>query len=305
MTATISRRDLLHIGGGTAATLGLSAMAGELASVSALAERGPVSDGSKEEQAVTAVAVDAGAQLFYRDDWLGEPWRKPEAALLIHGVYESSIAWFGWVPRMAQEFRVLRPDLPGFGQSKIPGGFEWSMASLTSVLAHFLDRVGVESAHIIGAKFGGSIAMQFAADYPRRTRTLVVASGPTTRPVISSTSPTAPQGARLGSSASKEEVDYWNNMMAAANPEATRGASTVFSTLNLDGVLPRITAPTLVITSDRSPLQSVETVLRYQQKIPKSRLLVLSSDAYHVAVAKADECVTGVLAFIKETGPRA
>jgi len=43
-----------------------------------------------------------------------------------------------------------------------------------------------------------------------------------------------------------------------------------------------------------------EEILK-QQKIPKSRLLVLSSDAYHVAVAKADECVTSVLAFIKET----
>ena len=39
----------------------------------------------------------------------------------------------------------------------------------------------------------------------------------------------------------------------------------------------------------------------YQPKIPHSRLLVLTSDAYHVAVAKADECVTNVLAFIRET----
>jgi hypothetical protein len=45
-------------------------------------------------------------------------------------------------------------------------------------------------------------------------------------------------------------------------------------------------------------LQSVDTVLRYQPKIPNSRLLVLTSDAYHVAVANADECVTNVLAFI-------
>ena len=63
--------------------------------------------------------------------------------------------------------------------------------------------------------------------------------------------------------------------MAAANPEATRGAGQVLSALDLEPVLPRISAPTLVITSDRSPLQSVETVMRYQQKIPKSRLLGL------------------------------
>jgi len=32
--------------------------------------------------------------MFFRDDWLGEPWRKPEAAVLIHGTLESSVVWF-------------------------------------------------------------------------------------------------------------------------------------------------------------------------------------------------------------------
>ena len=63
----------------------------------------------------------------------------------------------------------------------------------------------------------------------------------------------------------------------------------------------RSTAPTLVITADRSALQSVEKVRQYQLLIPKSRLVVLHSDAYHIAAANADECVTNVLAFIKET----
>jgi pimeloyl-ACP methyl ester carboxylesterase len=247
-----------------------------------------------------ASGVAPTGELSYRDDWLGEPWHTPETVLMIHGVYESGIAWYGWVPRMAQQFRVLRPDLPGSGNSRIPDGFEWSLPSLTGALARFLDRVGVASAHVIGAKFGGSIAMQFAADYPQRTRTLAVVSGPVSRPSISS-APSTPQGARLGSEAPKEQVDYWNTMMAEANREASQGAGRVLQAMNLEPVLPRIAAPTLVITSDRSPLQSVESVMRYQQKIPKSRLLVLSSDAYHVAVVKAEECVTGVLSFIHET----
>src|SRR6266576_7358751 len=54
--------------------------------------------------------------IFYRDDWFGEPWRKPETVILIHGNGESSIVWYAWLPRMGQEFRVLRLDLPGFGR---------------------------------------------------------------------------------------------------------------------------------------------------------------------------------------------
>jgi 3-oxoadipate enol-lactonase len=278
MKATISRRTLLGLG----STLGLSVLHAGAAS-------GATSGASRRTtgRQTTTGSVDSYGGLFYRDDWLGEPWRTPEVALLIHGVYESGIAWFGWMPRLAQEFRVLRPDLPG------------SLSNLTNMLARVLDRAGVESVHVIGAKLGGSIAMQFAADFPQRTRTLVVVSSPVSRPTISSAS-NVPQRDRLGSDASPEQVQYWNTMMAAANRDAVQGTARILSTMNLDPVLPRITAPALVITSDRSPLQSVDTVLQYQRRIPNSRLLVLSSDAYHVAVAKADECVTNVLAFVRE-----
>ena len=290
MSHTNSRRDLLRLGCGTAATLGVSAVMGGLAPVRAHAQ---------------GAGNPPAEELFYREDWFGEPWRKPEVAMLIHGNDESSVVWFGWVPRMAQEFRLLRPDLPGFGQSKVPAGFEWSLPSLATFIARVLDKAGVESAHIIGAKTGGAIAMQFAADYPTRTRTLAVASGPAS--VIRVSNPSSiPQRDRLGSAASKEMVEYWNKMFATAPEEGAKGLRTALSKFDLarDGVLQRITAPTLVITADRSALQSVEKVRQYQLLIPKSRLAVLNSDAYHIAAANADECVTTVLAFIKETRAR-
>lgn len=140
--------------------------------------------------------------------------------------------------------------------------------------------------------------MQFAATYPRRTRTLVVASGP-----FSSVDPkmeSATQQMRLGSAATKEEVAYFDKLKDGTSRETIGGIRSMLSSFNLEGILPKITARTLIITSDRSALQSVETVLRFQPKIPNSRLLVLASDAYHVAVANADECVTNVLAFMEE-----
>jgi pimeloyl-ACP methyl ester carboxylesterase len=254
-----------------------------------------------------SLTLNSDAELFYQDDWLGPPWVKPEPAILIHGAGESSGAWFGWVPQMAQEFRLLRPDLPGFGRSTVRDDFEWSAANLAGIINEFLDKLGIESAHIVGAKLGGAIAMQFAATYPGRTRTLVVCGGPVSPPKLVEASAARSenwweetQRRRLGSDASKESIEYWNTLMAAANPQAQRGVLKAASALNLTPALPRITSPTLVITTDRSALQSVESVLEYQRKIPNSRLLVLPSDAYHVAVAKADECVTNVLAFIGE-----
>ena len=297
MAVTSSRRDMLRICYGTAAALGVSAVAGALRPVRALAQATPAS---------TAPAED----FFYREDWFGEPWRKPEAAVLIHGNAESSIVWYAWLPRMAQEFRVLRPDLPGLGRSRIPTGFEWSLPSLASFVAHVMDKAGADTAHIIGAKAGGAIAMQFAADYPTRTRTLSVVHVPAaaaTTSVPASPTAFAPQSARLGSAASKEMVDYWENMFATAPEVPTKGllAAVAKSDPARDGVLARIKAPTLLMTADRGQAQSVEKARAYQTLIPNSRLVVLRSDGYHIAASNADESVTNVLAFIKESRHRA
>src|SRR3984893_8039777 len=263
------------------------------------AEGAPLPE-EKSERCGSTVALRSGLQVFYQEDWLGAPWLDGEPVLFLHGNLETSEVWYGWVPRMAQHFRLYRPDLPGFGRSKVPSNFEWSLTNYTKMAAEFLDAVGVQSAHIIGAKTGGAIAMQFAATYPQRTRTLVVASGPfsSVDPKTENTS----QQVRLGSAATKEEIAYFDKLRDATSPETRRGLGTIISAINLDNLLPKITARTLIITSDRSALQSVGTVLRYQPKIPNSRLLVLTSDAYHVAVANADECVTNVLAFMQDTG---
>jgi 3-oxoadipate enol-lactonase len=303
--AKVSRRGLLHMSAGTAGALGISALATELSAMSTPAQSEP-RIGAGNPQA--ASPAESGNELFYRDDWLGAPWVKPETALLIHGNDESSVSWFGWIPRMAQEYRLVRPDLPGFGNSPIPQNFEWSMPSLATTLAQLLDRLGVDAAHIVGAKTGGAIGMQFAADYPQRTRTLTIVSGPVTRvdsKIAFSVPSSSSQQRRLGSSASKELVEYWDTLMGSTRPQTRTGIAKVEAGLNMESVLPRIAAPTLVITTDRSALQSVETVLRYQQKIANSRLLVLPSDGYHVAVIKPDECVSNVLSFIKDAKRRA
>jgi 3-oxoadipate enol-lactonase len=283
MTRTISRRKVI-------AAVGFSAVAGRLTSQTMRAQNLPV----------RGVKDDYKEDFFYREDWLGEPWRKPEPVVLIHGNDESSVEWYAWVPRMAQEYRVIRPDLPGLGHSNIPRGFEYSLANLAKFVTQVMDKAGVDSAHIIGAKTGGAVAMRFAADYPKRTRSLVVVGGPAASFTIANPSP-IPQQDRLGSNVSKEMIAYWNTLFSKPD-EGTKGLNKAMSNFDLakEGVLQRITAPTLVITADRTKMHSVEKVRAEQALIPNSRLVVIRSDAYHIAAANADECVTHALAFLKE-----
>ena len=284
MAITVSRRSVLKT------TCALSAAVGGV---------GLVATSAAEAQPAAGAPPDR----FFRDDWFGEPWHKPDAVVLIHGALESGIVWYAWIPTLAKHYRVVRPDLPGCGLSSVPVGFEWSFSNLAVYISSVLDRAGVESAHIVGAKTGGPIAMQFAADFPQRTRSLCVVSGPAS--VISITNPSpVPQQDRLGSAASAEMVEYWNAMEKSAPAAGTQGLNAALSSFDLerDGVLQRIAAPSLIITSDRSALQSVEKVRKYQMAIRNSRLVVLKSDAYHIAVANPNECVANVLAFVREHG---
>ena len=273
------------------ATVGLSAAAGTFTPEMVRAQSLPVRD----------LRDDYKEDFFYREDWLGEPWVKPEPAVLIHGNDESSVEWYAWVPRMAQEYRLIRPDLPGLGHSNIPRGFEYSLANLATFVTQVMDKAGVDAAHIIGAKTGGAVAMRFAADYPKRTLALVVVGGPASTLRIADPSP-IPQRDRLGSNVSKEMIAYWNTLFSRGDREGVKGLNKALSNFDLakEGVLQRITAPTLVITADRSKMHSVEKARAYQVQIPNSRLVVIRSDAYHIAAANANECVTHTLAFLKE-----
>jgi 3-oxoadipate enol-lactonase len=284
MTRTISRRKAI-------AAVGFSAVAAQLTSETMRAQSLPV----------RGVKEDYKEDFFYREDWLGEPWRKPEPVVLLHGNDESSIEWYAWVPRMAQEYRLIRPDLPGLGHSNIPRGFEYSLPNLATFVTQAMDKAGVDSAHIVGAKTGGAVAMRFAADYPKRTRSLVVVGGPASPIKIADPSP-IPQRDRLGSNASKEMIAYWNTLFTKGDREGVKGLNKSLSNFDLakEGVLQRITAPALVITADRSKMHSVEKARAYQVQIPNSRLVVIRSDAYHIAAANAEECVIHTLAFLKE-----
>jgi pimeloyl-ACP methyl ester carboxylesterase len=182
------------------------------------------------ERGGSVASLRPGLQMFYKDEWFGAPWLDAEPVVFLHGNLETNAIWYGWVPRMAQRFRLLLPDLPGYGRSTVPSDFEWSLENFAKVTAEFLDKVGLESAHIVGAKTGGAIAMQFAATYPKRTRTVVVASGPFT-PVDPKTENTSQQ-VRLGTAATKEEVAYFDKMRSDTSPETRKGIDRKSTRLN-------------------------------------------------------------------------
>jgi 3-oxoadipate enol-lactonase len=269
------------------------------------------------------VEIDRSFSLHYEDHYFGEPWIEPEPVLLVHGVAESSRAWTAWVPHLARRYRVLRPDLRGFGGSSVPPpSYEFSVAGFASDLVQLLDRIGIGTAHVIAAKLGGTIAMQLAADHPERVRTLAIFSSPVQargtggQADLASFSAkverdgvrgwaTETQRARLGSAASQAQIDWWTDFMAQTDAGVCARVTDMAGRLDVSAALPRISAPTLMATSEHSALASVEVVQGWQRKIANSELLVLPGDSYHIAASVPDECAGRWLAFAERRGSSA
>jgi pimeloyl-ACP methyl ester carboxylesterase len=83
--------------------------------------------------------------------------------VLIHGI---GMSWQAWGPVLAgleREREVIAIDLPGFGSSRMPPfGTAPGIASMTRLVAEFLDQLGLERPHVAGNSLGGWIALELA-----------------------------------------------------------------------------------------------------------------------------------------------
>ena len=167
------------------------------------------------------VEIRPGVSMAYEDHWFGEPWTTPETVVMVHGNSESSRAWTCWVPHLARHYRVIRPDLPGFGASPEPADYGWSAAELAADIGRFLDALEIERCHLIGAKYGGSACMRFAIDQPHRLRSLCLFGSPVRGSGTGNADLIRTKGvrqwaaetmrSRLGSAASEAQLKWWTD----------------------------------------------------------------------------------------------
>ena len=96
--------------------------------------------------------------------------------VLVHGSGPGVTAYANWrltMPGLAPHFRVLAPDMAGFGFSDKPGGVA-DLAAWAGQIIGFLDSLGIERASVVGNSFGGSIGIRLATDHPDRVDRLVL-----------------------------------------------------------------------------------------------------------------------------------
>ena len=95
------------------------------------------------------------------------------AVLLLHGYAETSRMWRPLMPRLAEHFTVIAPDLPGIGGSDIPkDGLDMKGAAIR--IHDLVKRLGIEKAVVVGHDIGLMVAYAYAAQFPAETDKLVL-----------------------------------------------------------------------------------------------------------------------------------
>lgn len=205
--------------------------------------------------------------------------------LLLHGLSGSSRWWMRNIPDLARRYRVIVPDLIGFGRSHN----RWRVPPLdqaAQVLEEWIVELGLSELVLIGHSMGGQIAIHLAAAQPAwlERLALVDAAG-----IPRALSP----GKMIRLAAESTPVWRWGDprfLRTIASDAWTAGplvlARSVWNILRDDirPLLPRIQVPTLIVWGERDKLVPLKDAWKLRDDIPNARLAVLRGAAHNPMV---------------------
>ena len=245
-----------------------------------------------------------------------------EPVILLHGVgfTQGGHDWFRNVEALARDFRVIAPDLVGWGTgSRLRQGY--SFARLVDFVRELQDCLDIPSSHVVGHSMGGWVASLFAYESPQRVNRLVLvgAGGAATRPLSMMTEFQPPSldeveamlVARSG--LAEEVVRPWAEYACrkVQDPEAEPSYRRILAhmldpeTRTLHNMLrryPHISAQTLVLWGKADQVNSLELGEQVARSIPDAALAVL--DCGHFPHSeRPEEFNRCVAAFLAEGRP--
>ena len=208
--------------------------------------------------------------------------------LLLHGNGEQCGYFEHQMEPFASHFHVLALDTRGHGQTP-RGTAPFTIRQFADDLLAFMDRLGIEKAHLLGFSDGGNIAMVFALRHPERVERLIL------------------NGANLDARGVKAgvqlpiEVGYRiARLFARRNAKALRNAEMLGLMVNDPNVRPEelahITCPTLVVAGDKDMIKDSHTRL-IASAIPGAQLAILRGDHF-IANRNPEAFNAAVLRFL-------
>jgi 3-oxoadipate enol-lactonase len=262
-------------------------------------------------------ARNKGARIYWDEQGSGEP------LLLIMGLSYPSYMWHRSRPVFRKSYRTIAFDNRGVGQSDVPPGV-YSIALMASDAAAVLDAAGIESAHVFGASMGGMIAQEFALQYPRRVRSLVLGSTAAGGPHAVQAQPEALEALLrrdVTPEQSKEAIipfiydpatprerideDMVIRMKWYPTPEGYMGQLQGIFGWEASSRLAQITAPTLVIHGESDRLVPPANAGLIAERIPGAKLVLIRHASHIFTTDQPAAAHHAILEFLAAQQPRA
>jgi 3-oxoadipate enol-lactonase len=253
--------------------------------------------------------------IAYTDTGIGRP------VVLIHGYPFNRSLWNEQVATLSSSYRVIAPDLRGFGESDTTPGTA-TMNAMAHDVALLMDHLEISHAAICGLSMGGYVALAFYKQFPSRVRALILADTRAQADTEEGKQTRAQQAEKALNegmagiadamlpklltpetvSKRPEVVKRVRDMMLKTKPEgaaaALRGMAERDDQTEL---LANITVPALIIVGAEDAITPVIDSEKMQQAIAGSRLVVLENAGHVSNLERTEQFNDAFLSFLKES----
>ena len=256
-------------------------------------------------------ASDGSRLAYYIDDFT-DPWRKAPTLLLLHAAMGSARRYYAWVPRLCRDYRVVRLDLRGHGNSDVPpADAPLTLERLVTDVAELLDRLELGAPHIVGNSAGGYLAQQLAMTRPERVRSLMLfgstpglknSQAPSWIPQIQAKGlrPFLAETIRdrFPADADPAHVEWFLDE-AAKNDAAYIGKFVLLmASYDWGGEVGRIRCPTLVVVPGGETVGSIANYEPFRQ-LNDVEFRIYDGLPHNICDAVPDRCAEDVLEFLR------
>jgi pimeloyl-ACP methyl ester carboxylesterase len=260
-----------------------------------------------------------GVRLHYQE--AGDEQAPP--IILIHGFISSNLVWSHVLRPLAQRgFRVIAPDLPGYGYSEKPADFEYTINQQALSVIGLMDRLGIRKAVIAGASYGGAVAATMALDYPERVDKLILVGAVTNDEVKKNILMRVTVLPLIGDIATplflgsrwilrKRMEDMYRRLQRPVNEKMVASRHHLLETANAHRAMIRtarrwsanrigreaslIRQPTMLVWGDRDDHIPLDDAFRLRDVMPKAKLIVFRNCG-HLPPAESPEKFVEVIA---------
>lgn len=247
---------------------------------------------------MAAVELAGGVRLAYAE-W-GE--RDRPAVVLLHGSPGSSGDFYGLGPLLGERFRVIAPDLPGFGRStrQVP---DYSIRAHAGYVLGMLDALGVQRFHLVGFSMGGGVALEVAGRAPERVRSVVLLSsiGLQSFELLGQYQLNhAIHGLQLiGLWLVYEAVPHFGGLDDGMLDLAYARNFYDSDQRPLRRLLTTLTAPVLIVHGEHDPLVSVDAAREHHRLVPQSELVVFPDGDHFMVFTRPGDLAPPLRDFLE------